>query len=206
MPSQVTPSGSASVSGIAVLENPRQQNESPKTPLFDTHLFCPVNTTLKINADNEIEDDEGKKSHTPGILASLHYFNSRDLHFDEVEAYFITANVCFYISLIFSNVYSLAQQVVKVLEADAKDLPNIASPELTNNDYSLVGDIVSVCNDFIIFLDINSVDFIAYPCISGACLQSFCCPCIRLPHSSQLRRTIMHPHIRSGTRAIHPCL
>jgi len=187
MPSQVTPSGSASVSGIAVLENPWQQNESPKTLLFDAHLFCPVNTTaLKIDADNEIEEDEGKKSHTPGILASLRYFNSRDLHFDEVEAYFITANVRFYISLIFSNVYSLAQQVVKALEADAKDLPNIASPELTNNDYSLVGDIVSVCtNDFVIFLDINSVDFIAYPRISGTCLQPFRCPCIGLPHSSQ---------------------
>jgi hypothetical protein len=105
MPSQVTPSGSASVSGIAVLENPRQQNESPKTLLFDAHLFCPVNTALKIDADNEIEDDEDKKTHTPGVLASLRYFNSRDLQFDEVEAYFITANVCFYISLIFSNVY-----------------------------------------------------------------------------------------------------
>jgi len=92
MSSQVTPSGSASISGIAVLENPRQQNDSPKTLLFDAHLFCPVNTALKIDADNEDEDDGGKKSHTPGILASLRYFNSQDLSFDEVDAYFITAN------------------------------------------------------------------------------------------------------------------
>lgn len=96
MPSQLTPSGSASISGIAVLENPRQQNDSPKTLLFDAHLFCPVKASLKIDADNEDEDDGRKNSDTAGILASLRYFNSRDFSFDQVGAYFITANVSLY--------------------------------------------------------------------------------------------------------------
>ncbi|KAF8153124.1 hypothetical protein B0H34DRAFT_615622, partial [Crassisporium funariophilum] len=72
------------------------------------------------------KDDQGEKFKKPGILASLRYFNSRDIVFDDVNAYFITANV------------------VKVLDSDSKGLPNIASPDLTNDDYSLVGDIVSV--------------------------------------------------------------
>lgn len=94
MPLQLTPpSGSASISGIAVLENPRQQDDSLKTLLFDAHLFCAVKASLKTDADNEDEDDGAKKSDTAGILASLRYFNSRDLSFDKVDAYFITANV-----------------------------------------------------------------------------------------------------------------
>ena len=83
MPSQLTPpSGSASISRITVLESPRQQDNSLKTLLFDTHLFCAVKASLKTNADNENEDDGAKKSDTAGILASLRYFNSRDLSFD----------------------------------------------------------------------------------------------------------------------------
>jgi len=124
MPSQLLalPSGSCSISGIAVLENPRQQHDSPRTLLFDAHLFCSVENLD--NLDNSCGDAEleGKK----GILASLRYFNNRDLSFDDVDAYFITANV------------------VKVVDSDSKDLPNIASSELTNCDYALVGDIVSL--------------------------------------------------------------
>ena len=94
MPSQLTPpSGSASISGIVVLENPRQHDDSLKTLLFDAHLFCAVKASLKTDVDNEDEDDGAKKSDTAGILASLRYFNSRDLSFDKVDAYFITANV-----------------------------------------------------------------------------------------------------------------
>jgi len=39
----------------------------------------------------------------PGILALLHYFNSWDLSFEDVDAYFITANgsFIFYVSPIF---------------------------------------------------------------------------------------------------------
>lgn len=103
-PSQLTPpSGSASISGIAVLENPRQQNESPKTLLFDAHLFCPVNVSLEGDPEDPNEEDKGKNLQKPGILASLRYFNSQDLSFEDVDAYFITANVCFmfYVSSIF---------------------------------------------------------------------------------------------------------
>ena len=39
----IPPPGSVSISGIAVLENPRQQNGSQKTLFFDAHVFCPVN-------------------------------------------------------------------------------------------------------------------------------------------------------------------
>lgn len=35
-----------------------------------------------------------------GILASLRYFNSQDLIFDDVDAYFITANASFIFSLL----------------------------------------------------------------------------------------------------------
>jgi len=92
--SQLTPpSGSASISGIAVLENPRQPNlnESPKTLLFDAHLFCPVSASVEGDPEDANEEDANK----PGILASLRYFNSRDLSFNNVDAYFITANVSF---------------------------------------------------------------------------------------------------------------
>jgi hypothetical protein len=93
-PSQLTPpSGSSSISGIAVLENPRQQKDSPKTLFFDAHLFCPVDG-LENNSDIENKVDQHKKS-KKGILASLRYFNSQDLIFDDVDAYFITANVSF---------------------------------------------------------------------------------------------------------------
>jgi hypothetical protein len=97
-PSQLTPpSGSSSISGIAVLENPRQQKDSPKTLFFDAHLFCPVDG-LENNSDIETKVDQHKKS-KKGILASLRYFNSQDLIFDDVDAYFITANVSFTFSL-----------------------------------------------------------------------------------------------------------
>ena len=77
MPSQLTPpSGSALISGIAVLENPHQQDNSLRTLLFNAHLFCTVKASLKTDANNEDEDDRAKKSNTAGILASLHYFNS----------------------------------------------------------------------------------------------------------------------------------
>ena len=92
--SQLTPpSGFSSISGIAVLENPRQTKDSPKTLFFDAHLFCPVDG-LENNSDIENEVDQDKKSEK-GTLASLRYFNSRDLIFDNVGAYFITANVSF---------------------------------------------------------------------------------------------------------------
>jgi hypothetical protein len=97
-PSQLTPpSGSSSISGIAVLENPRQQKDSPKTLFFDAHIFCPVDG-LENNSDIEIKVDQHKKSEK-GILASLRYFNSQDLIFNDVDAYFITANVSFTFSL-----------------------------------------------------------------------------------------------------------
>ena len=98
-PSQlIPPSGSSSISGIAVLENPRQQKDGPKTLFFNAHLFCPVNG-LENNSDIENEGDQNKKTRK-GILALLHYFNSRDLIFDDVDAYFITANVSFIFSLL----------------------------------------------------------------------------------------------------------
>jgi hypothetical protein len=101
--SQLTPPfGSASISGIAVLENPRQSNESPKTLLFDAHLFCPVNAILEGDANEEgANEDANKNLQKPGILASLRYFNSRELSFDNVDAYFITANVSFMFRLFF---------------------------------------------------------------------------------------------------------
>ena len=91
----IPPSSSASISGIAILENPRQPNESPKTLLFDAHLFCPVNASLE--GDPEVANEEGanKNLQKLGILASLCYFNSWDLSFDNVDTYFITANVSF---------------------------------------------------------------------------------------------------------------
>ena len=86
MPSQLTPpSSSASISGITVLENPRQHDNSLKTLLFDAHLFSTVKVSLKTDAYNEDEDNRAKKSDTAGILASLCYFNSRDLSFDKVD-------------------------------------------------------------------------------------------------------------------------
>ena len=98
-PSQLTPpSGSSSFSGIAVLENPRQQKDSPKTLFFNTHLFCPVDG-LENNLDIENEGDQDKKT-MKGILASLRYFNSRDIIFNDVDAYFITANMSFIFSLL----------------------------------------------------------------------------------------------------------
>jgi len=90
MPSQLgLPSGSCSISGVAVLENPRQQPDSPKTLLFDAHIFCSVDKLNSSNDASESEDAEGQK----GVLAALRYFNSRSLSFDDVGAYFITANV-----------------------------------------------------------------------------------------------------------------
>ena len=98
-PSQLTPpSGSSSISGIAVLENPWQQKDSPKTLFFDAHLFCPVDG-LENNLDIENEGDQDKKTRK-GILASLHYFNSWDLIFNNVDTYFITANVSSIFSLL----------------------------------------------------------------------------------------------------------
>ena len=93
--SQLVPSsGSALISGIAVLENPHQQNESPKTLLFNAHVFCPVNA-LEGDPEDPNDEDKNRNLQKPGILASLHYFNSQDLSFNNVDAYFITANVCF---------------------------------------------------------------------------------------------------------------
>ena len=66
--SQLTPpSGSSSISGIAVLENPRQQKDSPKALLFDAHYFCPVDS-LENNSDIENKSDQDKKTRK-GILA-----------------------------------------------------------------------------------------------------------------------------------------
>jgi hypothetical protein len=98
----IPPSGSASISGIAVLENPRQQNESPRTLLFDAHVFCPVNA-LEGDSEDPNDEDKNKNSRKPGILASLRYFNSQDLSFDNVDAYFITANVRFKFFINFSK-------------------------------------------------------------------------------------------------------
>lgn len=73
MTSFTLPSGLATLTGIAVLENPRKL-ESDKSVYFDAQIFC--------------EDRDG-----PGIIACLRYFNVRDTIFDEMGAYFITANV-----------------------------------------------------------------------------------------------------------------
>jgi hypothetical protein len=55
--------------------------------------------------------------------------------------------------LIFLKCNLTCPQVVKVLDSDAEGLPNIASPELDNHDYSMVGDIVSVSTYFAFSLD-----------------------------------------------------
>ncbi|EDR07524.1 uncharacterized protein LACBIDRAFT_327835 [Laccaria bicolor S238N-H82] len=97
-------------------------------PLMLSHSSL-QDSSPSIENDTGIKDevDQYKKT-KKGILASLRYLNSQDLIFNNVDAYFITANV------------------VKVLDSKsaAKDLPNIALPELSNEDYSLVGDIVSM--------------------------------------------------------------
>lgn len=76
MTSFTLPSGMATLTGIAVLENPRKL-ESDKSVYFDAQIFC--------------EDRDG-----PGIIACLRYFNIRDYIFDDMGAYFITANVRFF--------------------------------------------------------------------------------------------------------------
>ena len=92
--SQLTPSsGFSLISGIAVLENPQQQMDSPKTLFFNAHIFCPINS-LKNNLDIKNEVDQDKKSEM-ATLALLHNFNSQDLIFNNVDVYFITANVSF---------------------------------------------------------------------------------------------------------------
>ena len=66
MPSQLgLPSGSCSISGVAVLENPQQQPDSPKTLLFDTYIFCLVDKLNNSNNASKSEDAEGQK----GVLA-----------------------------------------------------------------------------------------------------------------------------------------
>lgn len=76
------PSGSATITTIAVLENPRT-GESARTVYFDAQLFC---------VDDKHPDE-------PGILASLRYFNTKDYTFSDLGAYFITAHVSAYLLL-----------------------------------------------------------------------------------------------------------
>jgi hypothetical protein len=71
-------SGSATISAIAVLENPRVDSNKGKNILFDAHLF--------------IYGDPKSTGHAD--LALLRYYNEQDLTFEEVGRYFIVANVC----------------------------------------------------------------------------------------------------------------
>lgn len=166
MPPQLSlPSGSCLISGVAVLENPRQQPNSPKTLLFDAHIFCSVDNPN--NHNNTSEDaTEGKK----GVLAVLHYFNNCNLSFDDVDAYFITANVsCCFPHPIFTVLpWKKVVKVVDESDSKSKNVPNIASlAELKNHDYALVGDIVSVCDLYFIVSDIDLIYMTAYSCFNG---------------------------------------
>ncbi|THV05851.1 hypothetical protein K435DRAFT_789872 [Dendrothele bispora CBS 962.96] len=70
------PVGCATISGIAVLENPRSTRSSGKTILFDVHFFI---------YDTPDSDFAG--------VSLLRYFNNGDFQFREVEKYFVHAEV-----------------------------------------------------------------------------------------------------------------
>ncbi len=78
--------GSATLSAIAVLENPRV--DKAKTLLFDAHLFF-------------YDDPETGPGHEALVL--LRYFNNEDRTFGEVGKYFVHANVSNSIFLHSSN-------------------------------------------------------------------------------------------------------
>lgn len=71
-------SGSAVISALAVLENPRLDGNKGKNVLLDGHLY--------------FYDDPSSPDHAALVL--LRYFNDNNHIFDEVGRYFIQANVC----------------------------------------------------------------------------------------------------------------
>ncbi|KAJ3863592.1 hypothetical protein EV359DRAFT_64688 [Lentinula novae-zelandiae] len=70
------PSGSATLSAIAVLKNPRVLEKGKKIILFDAHLF--------------VYDDPQSSNEA---LMLLRYFNSEDFSFSEQGIYFVQANI-----------------------------------------------------------------------------------------------------------------
>jgi hypothetical protein len=81
-----SPTGTATISTIAVLENARQASDiGTKNLLFDAHIF--IENAFDPNSQ------DNKPCTMKGMLASLRYFNTHDYVFEDIGAYFITANV-----------------------------------------------------------------------------------------------------------------
>ncbi|KAE9390699.1 hypothetical protein BT96DRAFT_1002024 [Gymnopus androsaceus JB14] len=70
-------SGSAVISAVAVLENPRIDGNKGKNVLFDAHLY--------------FYEDPNSPNHAALVL--LCYFNNNDFEFGEVGHYFVQANI-----------------------------------------------------------------------------------------------------------------
>ena len=203
-PSQLTPpSGSSSISGIAVLENPRQQKDSPKTSFFDAHLFCPVDS-LENNSDIENEGDQDKKT-MKGILASLRYFNSRDLIFNDVDAYLITANMSFIFSLLNKMYIHLPTRSSRFLTPLPKIFQILHRRSWVTKITPWLGTLFLWVR-FLFCRINNSFHFTAYSCTNRTCLQLFHHPCIGLPYHSSFWHTDLHAHIWPCPGAIHLCL
>jgi hypothetical protein len=90
------PTGTATISTIAVLENARQASDiSTKNLLFDTHIFI----ENAVDPNQNCQDNNNQPCATKGMLASLRYFNAHDYVFEDIGAYFITANVSFCLTI-----------------------------------------------------------------------------------------------------------
>jgi hypothetical protein len=75
---------SATISAIAVFENPRRADKGPKMLMFDAQIYL-----------------EGGR---PPIVAILRYFNSHDQAFEDVGVYSIISTVCINYLLAVSNI------------------------------------------------------------------------------------------------------
>ncbi|PBK74004.1 hypothetical protein ARMSODRAFT_1059581 [Armillaria solidipes] len=107
--------GSASLSAIAVLENPRAI-ENSKTVLFDAHLY--------------FQDTHGPD---PG-LASLRYYNASELSFEQVGVYFVHVNIArmehevssvAVLDGLSKEKYVLVGDIVSIIPAAVRDIADV---------------------------------------------------------------------------------
>jgi hypothetical protein len=107
---------SASILGMAVLENPRHVDG--KKWVFDAQFYLNTSQTL---------------------VAALQYFNVNSMQFDDMGSYFVYANVRDSLCLRFPCIVDHLLQVARITDG-----AEIHSNCLTIQDYQLVGDIVWV--------------------------------------------------------------
>lgn len=123
-------SGSAVISALAVLENPRLEGNKGRNVLFDGHLYF----------------DDDPSSSNRAALVLLRYFNDANIIFSDMGRYFIQANVCDFTHTV---IHQCTDMLLQISIMDSR----IASDSLTDtmelSDYVLTGDIIQVCTSFV---------------------------------------------------------